>query len=284
MSPSPKALASKAECAFLGTKNIIRRFDVARNTDTTSSAQSLMVLTGSATYNRLQDIRLSYQQAGTTSFGLKILGSNNVVTGLTITNINANSGLAIQGVSNTIVVGATISGTGDAGSFSTEQLPTPARLESHHRHQQYLEWHLYHGRTFQHLCSLIVMVNQDQAIQSPAGGSGSGNVYHDIIAANNAGGIAVNLSGSQASSFTGFLNVGPSGPTCGGGGLSGSCSSPLTSSFASAFGGKVTTNDTINTTDTAGTAAFAASLDWLGFQNPFRGWGKEDAAAFSKCS
>lgn len=126
----------------------------------------------------------------------------------------------------------------------------------------------------------IVMVNQDQAIQSPAGGSGSGNVYHDIIAANNAGGIAVNLSGSQASSFTGFLNVGPSGPTCGGGGLSGSCSSPLTSSFASAFGGKVTTNDTINTTDTAGTAAFAASLDWLGFQNPFRGWGKEDAAAF----
>jgi hypothetical protein len=110
-----KGVGKQGGMRLSGTKNIIRRFDVARNTDTTSSAQSPMVLTGSATYNRLQDIRLSYQQAGTTSFGLKILGSNNVVTGLTITNINANSGLAIQGVSNTIVVGATISGTGDAG-------------------------------------------------------------------------------------------------------------------------------------------------------------------------
>ncbi|MBK9040063.1 MAG: hypothetical protein IPL83_13020 [Bdellovibrionales bacterium] len=43
----------------------------------TSTAQSLMVLTGSATCNRLQDIQLSYQQAGATSFGLKILGSYN---------------------------------------------------------------------------------------------------------------------------------------------------------------------------------------------------------------
>jgi hypothetical protein len=231
-----KGVGKQGGMRLSGSKNIIRIFDVARNTDTTSSAQSLMVLTGSATYNRLQDIRLSYQQAGTTSFGLKILGSNNVVTGLTITNINANSGLAIQGVSNTIVVGATISGTGDAGILLDGTTAFSGTILSHitTTNNTWNGIYITGGLSTTYAHS-IVMVNQDQAIQSPVGGSGSGNIYHDIVAANNAGGIAVNLAGSQASSFTGFLNVGPGAPTCGGGGLSGSCSGPLTSSFALAL-------------------------------------------------
>jgi len=50
---------------------------------------------------------------------------------------------------------------------------------------------------------------------------------------------------------------------------------PYTSS--SAFIGKVTT-DTANTTDTTGTATYSTILDFLNFDNIFRGWGRSGGA------
>jgi hypothetical protein len=43
--------------------------------------------------------------------------------------------------------------------------------------------------------------------------------------------------------------------------------------FSKIFVGKVTTNDTVNSTDLFGAAVFSSLLDWLHFESPFRIWG-----------
>ncbi|NCN26563.1 right-handed parallel beta-helix repeat-containing protein [bacterium] len=53
-------------------------------------------------------------------------------------------------------------------------------------------------------------------------------------------------------------------------------SSPYT--IASTFVGKVTTDDTVNSSDSSGTATYDVSLDWFGFQNDFRAWGRDGSA------
>ncbi len=48
--------------------------------------------------------------------------------------------------------------------------------------------------------------------------------------------------------------------------------------LASSFVGKVTTNDTVNASDTNGTADYASITDWVNFENTYRGWGKDGSA------
>lgn len=268
-----------------GSTNSIRNFDVSRNTDVSSANQSLMVIASGANNNRLHDVRLSYlQTTGATSYGLKIMSNGNIVTGLTISNIgtsDTNSGLMLSGASSNIISRATIFSVRDAGiEFNGATAMSNNILTHISTINNYWNGFYMTGNVSNTYVQDFVSVNTDRGIQSPAGGSGSGNLFTNIVSANNGSAIAVDLQGGQGSSFAGFLNIGDLVPVCSGGGLSALCGVPLLSNFSSSFVGKVTTNDLINGSDSSGSATFATNLDWLGFDSFFRGWGKDYASGF----
>lgn len=63
----------------------------------------------------------------------------------------------------------------------------------------------------------------------------------------------------------------------------GSSSATVTTglSLASTFVGRVASNDTANTSDSSGSATYAASMDWLNFDNWYRGWGLNHATTWT---
>ncbi len=116
------------------------------------------------------------------------------------------------------------------------------------------------------------------------------NTVSNIVSAHN-GNDGTLLSNSSDNMFTGLYKTGNnarydcyanSGPnqgldhiTCANNGWS---DATLTTgiTLASSFVGNVTTDDTVNTSDTNGTATYATSLDWLSFENPYRSWSIDD--------
>jgi hypothetical protein len=92
--------------------------------------------------------------------------------------------------------------------------------------------------------------------------------------------------------FTGNLLVGPQGTSpCSvesntDPGLDGTCAVQgasdatvrLGGDLAASFSSKVTTNDAVNTSDSSGSLTYSATMDWLGFANEFRGWGKDGSS------
>lgn len=86
-----------------------------------------------------------------------------------------------------------------------------------------------------------------------------------------------NLNGDC--NVSGGTNVGLVNATCENQGAS---SATLVNgvTLATTFVGKVDTDDAVNESDTNGRADFSSTLDWSGFENAYRGWGKYSAAAF----
>jgi len=141
-------------------------------------------------------------------------------------------------------------------------------------------------------------------------GSSSNNVLASVSAANNgAMGVYLNSSSnntlgsataannntyelylnlSSNNKFTGLLQVGIVSNCSVTGGINpgladGTCANNGASdatlvtgiTLASSFVGKVSTDDTANTSDTNGWATYGSITDWTIFQNPFRGWGMD---------
>jgi hypothetical protein len=100
------------------------------------------------------------------------------------------------------------------------------------------------------------------------------------------------LSSSDNSRFTGILKVGSNGIidcNVSGGvnpGLDNSCvnagdsdavlSTNVTS--AASFAGKVAVDDTVNISDSSGSATYGSISDWTGFESVYRTWGRDGAA------
>jgi parallel beta-helix repeat protein len=121
----------------------------------------------------------------------------------------------------------------------------------------------------------------------------SNNTIAGVTAADNYmwGGIRLYASPS-CNTFTGILKVGGNGyyGDCSAymgenQGLDNQCNNNCSSdantsigiTSAESFAGKVTTNDIRNLSDTNGTASHpenSAYFDWVNFENPYRGWGK----------
>jgi len=160
------------------------------------------------------------------------------------------------------------------------------------------------------LASIIAASNSNTGVQLSV--SSNNNAFASVTAANNAWGFHVDassnntlvsvtaahnaygffLNSSSSNTFTGLLQVGNPAANCivSGGtdpGLvdttcanNGASDASLVTgiTLASSFVGKVTTNDTVNASDIHGEAVYDNIADWTGFQNPFRGWGKDGSA------
>lgn len=273
------------------SRNRVADFTVERNTDATSANQSLIFIDTYADHTRLNTIRASrLNTTGTGSRGIIIKGTNTSLTESTISNIASNnaSGVYLTGASNTIISQATISATANA-AIEIDGTSTVASTAVTHITAPNHAWNgLYLSGSINNLLvHNFFTSNNDKAIESAAG-TGSGISFHNIVADSSAGGIAVNLAGSHTVAFSGFFNKGTASPSCSGGGLSGTCAgsvSTLAQSFATSVIGKVTTDDAVNTFDTNGIAASAASItNWTGFENLFRSWGIYSANPFPDTS
>jgi hypothetical protein len=121
---------------------------------------------------------------------------------------------------------------------------------------------------------------------------GDGNIFVQIATADNAGNAFQTTGTAGSNSFQGVL-LKDSGGTCsnagsgGGNLLDNSCdygtglgSTMGTVDLTDTFLGKVLTDDASNSSDTDGAATYALTMDWLNFENLFRGWGKDDPALF----
>ena len=139
----------------------------------------------------------------------------------------------------------------------------------------------------------ITSTNNGTGIYIPA--YSTDNSLLNIAAANNQSvGIDLGAGGNSGNYFTGLLKVG--------GNTTNDCSDSSKTSFsdasctavapsdftlssnvtlAASFVGKVTSDDTANSGDTAGTATYPAvpgTFDWLNFDNSYRGWGIDGSA------
>jgi parallel beta-helix repeat protein len=127
--------------------------------------------------------------------------------------------------------------------------------------------------------------------------SSSENTLANVAVANQANYHGIQFHESQPNSFTGLLKVGSNdqdcvAPTTAGSGLMtatgiGPCIIDATLSdallvegvtAAASFVGKVTSDDTVNSSDTNGAALYDDIQDWIGFENEFRGWGVDGLA------
>ena len=118
------------------------------------------------------------------------------------------------------------------------------------------------------------------------------NTFSDVAASNNQI-YGVYLKSSDNNTFTGLLKVGNNGTAdcsvtggTGAGLVNSTCANNGSSNailstgvtLASSFSGKVTSDDTVNASDTNGTASYSSITDWTGFENAFRGWGNDGSA------
>lgn len=117
------------------------------------------------------------------------------------------------------------------------------------------------------------------------------NTLSNIVSAHGNYGIHVDHSNSSDNYFTGLLKAGGNttedcyATGTNPGIVHGSCANSGRSdatfttgiTLANSFLGKVTSDDTTNTSDTSGIASYASSLDWTSFDNAYRGWGNDGA-------
>ena len=128
--------------------------------------------------------------------------------------------------------------------------------------------------------------------------SGSNNNTLTGVTASNNGNYGVVLSSATDNTFTGLLKVGTNGAgdcyvtggtnpglsnsTCANNGTS-NVSLITSTTLAASFVGKVTSDDTQNTSDTVGAATYPAdptTFDWSHFDNIYRSWGLDDGSVF----
>ncbi len=276
---------------LLGTYNRIESLSVGQNADSLSLSQSLLQIAPGSNYNRLQKVKLGgLLTSGSASYGLLLEGNGNFLSDISIFNIGdttgMNSGMKIEdGASANVMVGALISGTANAGIEFGGSSTNPSN--NNIIYNVTTVNNTYNGLFMtgvmnNNLIHNFISINTDKGIQSQSGtGTGSsGNILNNIVSANNGSAIAIDLAGSQAGSFTGYIGIGNGGGSCTFGSFSGNCSGALTLDYTSAFAGKIINDDPTNYSDFSGTITNSGANDWLGFNNYFQQWGKEVANLF----
>jgi hypothetical protein len=231
-------------------------------------------------HNLIYDVRMDngdeiYENSLDNHFGNVVIGnnyyggefdaSNTVVAGLTATN-NSKYGLWFS--SGNVAMNVTAANNDLNGAFDQGTGDTLAG---------------------------IVAVNTNTA--SGFYTTENNGTYADIASANNSNtsGYGIVANGTN-DTFTGKLEVGhnnggDAGLDCVAGGtnpgIDNNCAEQGSSDFGtpvtgvdltSSFVGKVTTDDTVNTSDSSGTATYADALDWSHFENPYRAWGLDGSA------
>lgn len=155
-------------------------------------------------------------------------------------------------------------------------------------------------------CNLLGITSVNSSVGSFLITTSTGTTYHNIFMKNSTGftmmmGLretvgqavlaSINLAAQDTSKFTGNLIV-PTATSCGVGGgtnpglVNSTCANQGSSNAAKtisatkgdlSFVGQISATDAVNSTNTNGTAAFSAALDWVHFSNSLRGWGKGGA-------
>jgi len=115
------------------------------------------------------------------------------------------------------------------------------------------------------------------------------NTFLDVTSSNNAN-YGIRLESPYYNTFFGIMQLGNNGIDCSvlGGvdpGINPDCSPQGSSDFnyyvgtaENSFVGKITSDDSTNTSDSDGAANYpleSTNFDWFSFQNPFRSWGKD---------
>lgn len=109
--------------------------------------------------------------------------------------------------------------------------------------------------------------------------NGNGVVLWDASSNAFSGLLKAGSNNSSNCSVSGGTNPGLDDGTCAN---NGSSNAALTTdiTLASSFVGKVTADDTVNTSDTEGAASYPAdpsTFDWVNFENSYRAWGQDGA-------
>lgn len=142
----------------------------------------------------------------------------------------------------------------------------------------------------------VVGINQASRGVSVANTS-TNNRFYDVFGAYSNYGVAV-VTNSTGNEFYGDVSVGQSSlntcevdggssagtllvdTTCFHGAGSAVAPGSTTIDPGSSYVGKVSTNDSSNSSDINGSEAYASISDWVGFESPFRGWGVDGVTSF----
>ena len=128
------------------------------------------------------------------------------------------------------------------------------------------------------LSQLAVLNTTQSGIYLDVHGSAQNNKFTgNIVLGNN-----VNDCRYQTGTWGGVpVGLGTSGSSCVNNGSYSDATFITGKSIANAIVGKIGASDPVNTSeDSSGQATYATTLDWFGFANWFRGWGKYSASAF----
>jgi hypothetical protein len=228
-------------------------------------------------YCRLGHLRIFngnlYFNGGTDNLG-------NLIHGLTISNGRLQQGFTSS--SNNVFVGLTLlnadfgfsNGNGPVDDFNVVINHTGGNFDT-----AGLRGNTISDSTFMN----VILANSASTAYRPKG------VRNTIInMAVGASTAAIDASGSN-DYFSGKLKLGGNTTDCTGSaaasGISNSCTPMGPSDFVvantlnlgAAVFGRVLTDDTVNSSDSNGTAALASITDFFNFQNNFRAWGNENA-------
>ena len=248
--------------------------------DVTASSNYRGIELYDGSYNTLSDITVS----NSGRYGLWLSEfSNNTFTGVRASN-NDFGGVRLEFSSNNTLTDVTASNNGSGVSLHTSSNNTFTSVTASNNGNGGVVLYYSSNNTLSG-----VTANNNSWSGVDLGYTSSNNTLSGVTASNNS--IGVDLSDSSDNYLTGKLQVGSnsykdcdvSGGTnpglmdtsCANDGVS---DAALTTgvTIASSFVAKVITDDTVNTSDTVGTATitdFALSFDWANFENPYRAWG-----------
>jgi hypothetical protein len=152
--------------------------------------------------------------------------------------------------------------------------------------------------------NLLLGNNTGRALNIGVGATVTQSTFSQLAVLNNSqGGIYLDVDGNaQNNKFTGNIvlgnnvndcfyqtgtwggvpvGLGVSGSSCVNNGSYSDANFVTGKSIANAIVGKIGAADPVNTSeDSSGQATYATTLDWFGFANWFRGWGKYSASAY----
>ncbi len=266
------------------------RSSVLRNVKIANADVHGITFESSANSNLLSEIHNANN-----TYGLFLSGGNwNILRRITSTN-NDLVGIDIGSGSNNILIDSTVTNNYDTGASIGHQSEGNVvnNLTSVNSATGVSVGSAAENNTLQNIASVNNILGISIGVVSEY------NLFSNVVTTDNVStinlNIGISISDSNFNYFTGLLKMGNNsykncivvGSTITDPGLlDGTCANQGNSdavlttgvSAASSFVDKVTLDDTINTSDTNGSAAYDSITDWTSFDNSYRGWGKDGDA------
>ena len=246
-----------------------------------ASTNSEGLVLNNSSNNNLLDITTTQNEGG---IGFYQSSNNNVLTYVTASNNDL--GIYLQGTSSNNSLMNVIASNNVGSGVSFEAFTENNSLSNvTAANNEYVGVYLTNSSN-NNLSNITAVNNHEYGIILA---TSSNNSLSNITSSDN-GGTGISIGNSSNNYFTGILKIGNNSIEClvSGGtdpGLvhltcenSGSSNATLTTeiTLASSFAGKLTIDDTVNTSDTDGSASFPAdptTFDWTSFENNYRSWG-----------